>query len=290
MTIECVPNFSEGRDRAVIAAIERSVRNVPGALLLDSTSDIDHNRTVLTFAGEPQPVAEAAFASVAEAVARIDLTNHQGVHPRLGAADVVPFVPVEDATLDDCVALAHRTGEQIWSELHVPVYFYEAAARRPECARLESVRKRAKAGLTPDIGDDPHPTAGCCVVGAREFLIAWNIILEIGDLHAAQTIAAEIRESGGGLPAVKALGFALPSRGKVQVSINLTDYRRTPLHVVYNEVVARGRARNIRIEGSELIGMIPEAALLASESHDLRWLNMRPELILENRLRTARRK
>jgi glutamate formiminotransferase len=290
LTVECVSNFSEGRDRAVIAAIERAINDVPGALLLDSTSDVDHNRTVLTFAGAPPAIAEAALASVAEAVARIDLTKHQGVHPRLGAADVVPFVPVEDATLDDCIALAHQTGEQIWNELHVPVYFYEAAARRSECARLENVRKRARAGLRPDIGDSPHPTAGCCVVGARAFLVAWNIILETDDLHAAQTIAAEIRESGGGLPAVKALGFALPSRGKVQVSINLTDYRRTPLHVIFDEVAARSRERDIRVEGSELIGMIPEAALSATAGHDLRWLNMRPELILENRLRMKRGK
>jgi glutamate formiminotransferase len=288
--IECVPNFSEGRDRTVIAAIERAVRSVPGALFLDSASDVDHNRTVLTFAGEPPAVAEAALASVAQAVARIDLTRHQGVHPRLGVADVVPFVPVEDATLDDCVSLAHQTGEQIWDELQVPVYFYEAAARRHECARLENVRKRARAGLRPDIGDAPHPTSGCCVVGARTFLVAWNIILETTDLHAAQAIATEIRESGGGLPAVKALGLALPSRGKVQVSINLTDYQLTPLHLVFNEVAARCRERDIRVEGSELIGMIPEAALSATAGHDLRWLNMRPGLILENRLRTERGK
>jgi glutamate formiminotransferase len=290
LTVECVPNFSEGRDRAVITAIERAVRDVPGALLLDSTSDVDHNRTVLTFAGEPPAVAEAALASVAEAVARIDLTKHHGVHPRLGAADVVPFVPLDDATLDDCIALAHRTGEKIWNELHVPVYFYEAAARRPECARLENVRKRARAGLSPDIGDSPHPTAGCCVVGARSFLVAWNIILETDDLSAARAMAAEIRESGGGLPAVKALGLALPSRGKVQVSINLTDYLRTPLHLVFDEVARRCREHNIRVEGCELIGMIPEAALDATAGPDLPWLNMRPELVLENRLRMEREK
>lgn len=290
MTVECVPNFSEGRERATIAAIERAVKRVPGALLLDSTSDVDHNRTVLTFAGEPNPVAAAARAAVAEAVARIDLTKHQGVHPRLGAADVVPFVPVEHATLADCIALAHQTGEALWNELRVPVYFYEAAARRPECARLEYVRKAARAGSSPDIGDAPHPTAGCCVVGARGFLVAWNIILETEDLAAARAIAGEIRESGGGLPAVKALGLALPSRGKVQVSINLTDYRRTPLHVVFKEVAARCRERNIRVEGSELIGMIPETALYATVGHELRWLNMRPELVLEGRLRMERNK
>ena len=290
MIVECVPNFSEGRDRAVIDAIGRAVRRIPGALLLDSTSDIDHNRTVLTFAGEPEAVGEAALDVVAQAVARINLTSHEGVHPRLGAADVVPFVPVGSATLADCVALAHKTGEEIWNDLRVPVYFYEAAARRPECARLENVRKGARVGLAPDLGNHPHPTAGCCVVGARGLLVAWNIILETGDLTAARAIAGEIRESGGGLPAVKALGLALPSRGTVQVSINLTDFRRTPLHVVFDAVVSRCRERSIRVEGSELIGMIPEAALYATAGHDLRWLNMRPELVLEGRLRMERNK
>lgn len=290
MTIECVPNFSEGRDRAVVKAIEQSVRRVPGTLLLDSTSDVDHNRTVLTFAGEPEAVAEAALAAVAEAVARIDLTGHTGVHPRLGAADVVPFVPVEGVALSDCAALACETGERIWGELRVPVYLYEAAARRPECERLENVRRKAMAGLTPDIGDTLHPTAGCCVVGARGFLIAWNIILDTDDIGAARLIASEVRESSGGLPAVKALGLALPSRRKVQVSINLTDFRRTPLHVVFDAVVSRARERRIRVEGSELIGMIPQAALYGTAGHDLRWLNMSPELVLEARLRIERNK
>lgn len=283
MIIECVPNFSEGRDRAVIGALEQSVRNVPGALLLDSTSDVDHNRTVLTFAGEAAPVAEAAFSSVAAAVAGIDLVKHEGVHPRVGAADVVPFVPVENAALQDCVAIAWDTGERIWRELRVPVFLYEAAARRPECARLENIRRRADTDLKPDIGDLRHPTAGYCVVGAREFLVAWNIVLESDDLAAARAIAAEIRESSGGLPAVKALGLALPSQGRVQVSINLTDFRKTSLEVVFGAVMQRCARRGIRVAGSELIGMIPQAALPAG-SH-LQWLNMRPELVLENRLR-----
>ena len=289
MTIECVPNFSEGRDRGVVAAIQQAVRNVPGVLLLDSTSDIDHNRTVLTFAGEPKAVADAALAAVAEAANRIDLTKHQGVHPRLGAADVVPFVPIEAATLDDCAAVAQQTGERIWNELRIPVYLYEAAARRPECARLEDVRKGAAAGvLAPDLGDARHATAGYCVVGARRYLVAWNVILDSDDLGAARVIAGEIRESGGGLPAVKALGLPLASRSQVQVSINLTDFRRTPLHVVFDAVAMRARERGIRILGSELIGMIPQAALLATAGHDMRWLNLRPELVLEARLRMER--
>jgi glutamate formiminotransferase len=262
---------------------------VRGAILLDSTSDVDHNRTVLTFAGAPKPVAEAAVAAVAEAAARIDLRKHQGVHPRLGAADVVPFVPVEAATLEECAALARETGERIWNELRVPVYLYEAAAQRPECARLENIRRAALLNLTPDIGDRPHPTAGCCVVGARGYLVAWNIILDSDDLTSARAIAREIRESGGGLPAVKALGLALPSRGQVQISINLTDFHRTPLHVVFDEVARRCRELSIRIEGSELIGMIPQSALYGTAGHDLRWLNMRPDLVLEGRLRMERR-
>ena len=224
------------------------------------------------------------------AVALIDLTRHAGVHPRLGAADVVPFVPLEGITLDDCAAIAHDTGERIWRDLRVPVYLYEAAARRQECVRLEDVRKKALAGLPPDIGDTLHPTAGCCVVGARGFLIAWNIILDTPDIAVARLIAREIRESSGGLPAVKALGLALPSRSRVQVSINLTDFRRTPLHVVFDAVVSRARKRGIPVDGSELIGMIPHAALYAPAGHDMQWLNMRPELVLEPRLRMERAK
>jgi glutamate formiminotransferase/glutamate formiminotransferase/formiminotetrahydrofolate cyclodeaminase len=293
MTIECVPNFSEGRDRATIAALEKAVRDVPGALLLNSTSDVDHNRTVLTFAGEPAAVAEAAFAAVAQAVARIDLAKHSGVHPRLGAADVVPFVPMEGATLEDCATLAHAAGQRIWSDLGVPVYFYEAAALRPECSRLENVRKAAaESSVTqfpPDIGEGRHPTAGYCTLGARGFLVAWNVLFESDDLATARAIARAIRESGGGLPAVKAIGLPLPSRGRVQVSINLVDFRRTPLHVVFDAVAALCREQDIRIEGSELIGMIPQAALYASAGHDLRWLNMRPQSVLESSLRMARR-
>lgn len=279
MIVECVPNFSEGRDRSVIAALERAA----GSALLDSSSDIDHNRTVLTLAGDASAVGASAFAAVAEAVAKIDLTKHAGVHPRLGAADVVPFVPIEEATIEDCANIAHATGERIWNELRVPVYFYEAAAKRPECARLENIRRNALAGLVPDLGEGSHPTAGVCVVGAREFLIAWNVILKSDDLAAARAIAAKIRESSDGLPAVKALGLTLPSRGKVQVSINLTNFHRTPLHTVFDAVARESQKHGIPVEGSELIGMIPQAALTQSQGHDLHWLNLREDLILENR-------
>jgi len=287
LTVECVPNFSEGRDPVIVASIARAVSAAPGALLLDTTSDQDHNRSVITFAGEPGAVADAAVAAVRVAVEKIDLSRHAGVHPRLGAADVIPFVPMEGVTLDECAGIARDVGARIWSELRVPVYLYAAAARRPECKRLENVRKLAPAGLAPDIGKGRHPTAGVAVVGARKFLIAWNINLRTTDVAAAREIARSIRESSGGFPALKAIGLPLASRGQTQVSINLVDFERTPLYAVFAAVKRLCDEKGIEIAGSELIGMIPEAALSGSRGHDLQWENMRPELILENRLREA---
>lgn len=287
MIVECVPNFSEGRDPLIVCGIARAVAETPHVRLLDRTSDPDHNRSVLTFAGTPEGVANAAFQAVRVAAATIDLTRHAGVHPRLGAADVVPFVPVDAIGLHDCAVIAREVGRRIATELGVPVYLYESAALRPECARLENVRKLAPLGLLPDFGLRPHPTAGVCVVGARRFLIAWNINLRSTDLAAAQAIARSIRESSGGLKAVKALGLRLESKSEVQVSINLVDFQTTPLHHVFAAVAAECARRGIEIEGSELIGMIPAAALEAARGHDLRWLNLRPELVLENVLRRA---
>jgi len=285
LIVESVPNFSEGRDPLIVASIARAVSAAPGVTLLDTTSDQDHNRSVLTFAGAPRAVADAAFLGVREAVAKIDLSRHAGVHPRLGAADVIPLVPVEGTTIEDCATLARTLAARIWEELGVPVYLYEAAALRPECRRLENVRKLAPAGLAPDFGTGRHPTAGASVVGARKFLIAWNINLRTTDLAAAREIARSIRESSGGLPAVKSIGLPLESRGQVQVSINLVDFERTPLYEVFDAVKSKCDARGIEIAGSELIGMIPGAALRSSHGHDLQWENMRPELVLENRLR-----
>ncbi len=285
LIVECVPNFSEGRDPLIVNAIARAIDEMPRVRLLDKTSDPDHNRSVLTFAGDPGPVANAAFEAVRVAAATIDLSRHAGVHPRIGSADVVPFVPVHGVSLRDCVSIARRVARRIWEELGIPVYLYEAAALRPECARLENVRRLAREGFSPDFGHGRHARAGACVVGARKFLIAWNINLRSTDLAAARGIAREIRESSGGLPAVKALGLALESRGEVQVSMNLVDFERTPLHVVFEAVAERCRARGIEISGSELIGMIPAAALEASRGCDLHWLNLRPELVLENCLR-----
>ncbi len=287
MIVECVPNFSEGRDPVIVASIARAVSAMPGALLLDTTSDQDHNRSVLTFAGSPQAVMDAAVAAVHAAVEKIDLTRHAGVHPRLGVADVIPFVPVNGVTLEECAAFAREAGARIWDELRVPVYLYEAAARRDECRRLENVRKHAPHGLMPDIGEGRHPTAGVSVVGARKFLIAWNINLRTTDVAAARAIARSIRESSGGFPAVKSIGLPLESRGQAQVSINLVDFERTPLYVVFDAVKRLCDERGIEIAGSELIGMIPAAALESSRGRDLQWENLRPELVLENRLKDA---
>jgi glutamate formiminotransferase len=287
LIIECVPNFSEGRDPLIVSAIAQAVASAPGALLLDKTSDPDHNRSVLTFAGTPEAVMEAAVAAVRAAVEKIDMSRHAGVHPRIGAADVIPFVPVNRVTLADCAGLAREAGARIWEELRVPVYLYEAAALRPECKRLENVRKLAPAGLAPDLGQGRHPTAGASVVGARKFLVAWNINLRTLDLTVAKAIARSVRESSGGLPAVKSIGLPLASREQVQVSINLVDFEQTPLYKVFDTVKHFCDERRIEIAGSELIGMIPEAALESSRGHDLQWENLRPELILENRLRAA---
>lgn len=280
--VECVPNFSEGRDTRAVDGIVRAI-GVAGGTLLDRTADADHNRCVITFAGSLETIAEAAFAAVAEAVARIDLTRHMGVHPRIGAADVVPFVPVTGVTLDDCVLIAQHVGERIWRELRVPVFLYEAAARSPGRVRLESVRLGA-GHMLPDFGEKPHPTAGMTIVGARKFLIAWNINLATSRLDAARQIARKIRFSSGGLPCVKALGLPLASRNQVQVSMNLTDFEQTPLHIVFQAVAAEALALGVEIAGSELIGLIPEKALQLSAGYDLRWENFHPGMILENRL------
>ncbi|HKD04496.1 MAG TPA: glutamate formimidoyltransferase [Bryobacteraceae bacterium] len=284
MIVECVPNFSEGRDPVIVERIANAVTRA-GAVLLDKTTDPDHNRSVLTFVGSTKSILDAAFETVRAAVELIDITRHSGVHPRLGAADVVPFVPIEGITLNQCAEVAGQLANRLWSELRLPAYLYEAAAHRPECRRLENVRRLAPSGLKPDVGEGCHPTAGVCVVGARKFLIAWNVILLSSNLAAAKAIAREIRESSGGLPAVKALGLPLPSRDRVQVSMNLVDFEITPLHIAFDAVADSCRRLGIEIEGSELIGMIPAAALEASRGHDLCWLNFRPELIVENRLR-----
>jgi glutamate formiminotransferase len=281
--VECVPNFSEGRDGAVVEAIAHAVRNVPGAALLDSTMDADHNRSVLTFAGPPQSVEEAALAAASSAVARIDLRAHRGVHPRIGAVDVLPFVPLDGSSMEECAALAVRAAERIWEILRVPAFLYEAAALQLEHRNLAEVRRAAHApGAWPDIGGPaPHPTAGFVAVGARPFLIAFNVNLDANDLDAAKRIARAVRESSGGLPAVKALGLALGSRGIAQVSMNLVNFEVTPIHTAFEAVCAEAARCGVRIGGTEFIGLLPRRAFEMSAG---RVPGLEPSLILEDRI------
>jgi len=283
---------------AKVDAIASAVAAVPGVLLLDRASDADHNRSVLTFAGPPEAVAAAAFRAVEQAVKVIDLTAHRGVHPRIGAADVVPFVPVEGVTLADCAALAERFATEVWQQLRVPVYLYEAAARRPERTRLENIRRgQFEALLTemgviaerdPDIGDPVcHPTAGAVVTGARKFLIAYNINLATSDLAVAKAIARKIRFSSGGFPHVKAMGVMLASRNLAQVSMNLTDFEQTPLHIVYEAVRGEAERYGVSIAGSEIIGLIPRPAIERAAEYFLRLENFRPGVVLEERITEA---
>ena len=296
--VECVPNFSEGRDASKIDAIVECILAVPEVALLDRESDADHNRSVLTFVGPPAAVAEAALRSAAKAVSLIDLTKHQGAHPRIGAVDVVPFIPIEGVTLEECVRLAERVGSEIWSRLRVPVYFYEAAARRPERVNLENIRRGQFEALVkemgvvaeraPDLGDAVcHPTAGAVVVGARKFLIAYNVNLGTPDVSIAKRIAKTIRFSSGGFRFVKSMGVTLASRNLAQVSINLTDFEQTPMHLVYETVRREAERYGVPVVGSEIVGLIPRKAIEMAADYFLRYENFRPELVLENRIAEA---
>ncbi|MDZ4797491.1 MAG: glutamate formimidoyltransferase [Bryobacteraceae bacterium] len=296
--IECVANFSEGRDAAVVEEIARAIERQAGARVLHLTLDADHHRSVITFAGTPEAVLPAAVRAVAAALARIDLTRHTGVHPRLGAADVVPLVPLENITLEECVGLAHKLGDEIWRGLGIPVYFYEAAALRPDRRLLENVRRGQFEGVRdlvsadesrrPDLGGPHlHPTAGAVIVGARKFLIAWNVNLDSADLAAAKAIARFIRASTGGLPHVKALGLALESRGQVQVSMNLTDIEVTPMHLVFDRIRTKAREMGIAIAGTEIIGLLPRAVLEQAAAAYFQFENFRPEAVLERRVESV---
>jgi glutamate formiminotransferase len=266
--IECVPNFSEGRNPAVVEAIVAAMA-VEGVSLLDYSRDADHNRSVVTIAGSPAAVVEAAVRGAGRAAELIDLTSQQGVHPRIGAADVIPFVPVRDISLEQCVLLARQAGAEIWHRYGVPVYFYEAAAARPDRALLEEVRRGQFEGLRdavrrevarrPDVGGpDLHPTAGASAVGARRFLIAWNLYLNTGDVATARSIAREIRASGGGLTGVKAMGVL--AHGEAQISMNITDFQKTPVCQVYAAVEEKAAKFGTKVVRGELIGLIPEEA------------------------------
>jgi len=296
--VECVPNFSEGRDGAKIEAIEQAILSVPDVVLLDRESDADHNRSVLTFVGPPEAVAAAAFRAVEKAAAIIDLTKHEGAHPRIGAADVVPFIPIEGVTVEECVRLSERVGREIWEKLRVPVYLYEAAARRPERTNLENIRRGQFEALLqemgtvperdPDIGEPVcHPTAGAVVTGARKFLIAYNVNLGTPDVSIAKKIAKTIRFSSGGFRFVKSMGVMLGSRNLAQVSINLTDFEQTPLHLVYETVRREAERYGVPVVGSEIVGLIPRKAIEMSAEYFVRFENFRPELVLENRIEQA---
>ncbi|MGH9664551.1 MAG: glutamate formimidoyltransferase [Bryobacteraceae bacterium] len=283
--VECVPNFSEGRDGSKVDAIVLAIARTADVVVLGREMDPDHNRAVVTFAGPPEAVAEAALAAIAQAVQSIDLRRHSGVHPRIGAADVLPFVPISGISMEECAALAHRVGEEIWRRLRVPVFFYEAAARSPERRRLENIRRNNAVGLTPDIGGPGlHPTAGAVAVGARKFLIAFNINLNTADVRVAREIARAVRESSGGLPCVKAMGVALASRNLAQVSMNLTDFERTPLPVAFEAVRAEAARRGVSIAGSELIGLLPRKALAGTTAAALQCGNLTSASLLENQL------
>src|SRR5438067_2927919 len=271
--VECVPNFSEGRDSATLDALRAAIASVLGVRLLDVQADPSHNRSVFTLVARPDAAAEAAFRAMRGATERIDLTRHSGEHPRMGATDVVPFVPVRDVTMDECVAVARRLAERAATELGIPIYLYARAATRPERERLPDIRKGEFEGLRDRIGQDPaadpdfgpkriHPTAGATAIGARPFLVAFNIYLDTGDVRVAKEIAQQIRTSSGGLAAVQAAGFAVD--GHAQVSMNLLDIDTTSPATVFAAVESRARARGIEIQKSEVVGLVPERAILAA--------------------------
>lgn len=294
--VECVPNVSEGRRREVIDELIEAISGVTGVTLLDTEMDADHNRSVLTFAGEPEPVVEAAVRVVALAAERIDLTKHQGEHPRMGATDVVPFVPVEGVTLEDCAELARQAGKRIGEELGIPVFLYEAAASRPDRTSLADVRRGQFEGLRDLIGKDPdrspdfgpnqiHATAGATAVGARRFLVAFNANLNTGDVRVAKAIAAAIRERSGGLTNVRALGFSIEGGRRAQVSMNLVNVEATPIHRVLTLIRDEAARRGASISGCEVVGLVPEFAMLDAAEHSMQLENFRRDQVLELRLK-----
>ncbi len=293
--VECVPNFSEGRDPAVVEAIIRALLAGPDVYLLDKEMDADHNRSVITMVGTQESVGKAALRAIGEAAELIDLNHHQGAHPRLGATDVVPFVPIAGVTLDDCVRIAEWVAEEAWRLFKIPTYLYEAAARRPERKNLENIRRGQFEGVREEVRTNPdrrpdfgeaalHPTAGATVVGARKFLIAYNINLGTPAVALAQAIAKKIRASSGGFPCVKAMGVELKARNLAQVSINLTDFETTSLGTVFDAVKQEAAAQGVEVAGSEIVGLVPRRALVDAAVHYLEVENFRPALIVENRL------
>ncbi|MFB0534334.1 MAG: glutamate formimidoyltransferase [Anaerolineae bacterium] len=290
--IECVPNFSEGRRREIIDQIVGALASVAGVRVLDVQSDVDHNRSVVTMVGEPEAVEEAAFRGIERAAQLIDMDQHQGEHPRMGATDVVPFVPIAGVTMADCVEIARRLGERVGRELSIPVYLYEEAASRPERRNLADVRRGEYEGLKAEIETDPHRApdfgparmgkAGATAIGARPPLIAFNAYLNTGDVAIAKAIARAVRHSSGGLRYVKALGLLV--EGRAQVSMNLTNYRQTPIHRVVEMIRREAAHYGVAIVSSEVVGLMPNEALVDAARFYLQLDGFSPEQILENRL------
>ncbi len=293
--IECVPNFSEGRRTEVIAAIVAAIAAVPDVLVLDVEADADHNRAVVTFVGPPTVMVAAAFAAIATAQRHINLDHHQGVHPRLGAADVVPFIPLRDTTMAECVALAQQLGARVGAELGIPVYLYEEAATRPERRNLADIRRGEYEGLKqslgydhlrqPDFGPTTIGPAGATVIGARQPLIAYNVYLSTGDVEIAKQVAKAVRHSNGGLRFCKALGLLVD--GRAQVSINLTNFRATPLQRVFELIRAEAARYGVLAAESEIVGLVPEDALLDVAQHYLQLNRFKRTQVLERRLAEA---
>ncbi len=294
--VECVPNFSEGRKQETIAELERALEAIPTACVLDRHIDPDHNRSVITFVAAPEKIVAAAVAVVRRAAELIDMRKHQGEHPRLGATDVLPFVPIRGVLVDDCIKLAHQAGERIANEIGIPVFFYERAALKPERVNLEDVRRGALELLREQIADEParapdvgplmvHETAGAIAVGARPFLIAFNVNLKTSDVMVAKQIARTVRASRGGLPFVKALGFTLSTRGLVQVSMNLVNYEVTGMTAAYEAVRDQANQLGVEIESAELVGLVPEDALDREAEYFGRLENFSEDKILERRLK-----
>lgn len=292
--VECVPNFSEGCDATKVDSIAQAM-NMDGVYILDCQMDPDHNRSVITLAGEPLAVQESAIRGVGKAAELIDLTRHRGGHPRMGATDVVPFIPIDGLTMENCAEMARHVGAQIWKRYQIPVYLYEAAAASPARQNLADVRRGQFEGIRDEIATNParkpdfgnccvHPTAGITAVGARKFLIAYNIFLNTSDIEIAKQVAKAVRFSSGGLPFVKASGFLVA--GKAQVSMNLTDFEATPIYLVFEKVEQEVAKRGAAIQSSEIIGLIPRKALHGAPARFSASMDFAPQ-ILENRLALA---
>lgn len=293
--IECVPNFSEGRDQEKIQAIAEAARGREKVKVLDVEWDKDHHRSLVTLVGEPKAVFGAVWAMIVKATELIKMEKHQGEHPRIGAVDVVPFIPVANVSMAESVELARKLGKRVGEELKIPVYLYEAAATRSDRVNLANVRKGDYEGLKKEIVTNPerkpdfgpsqmHPTAGAMVVGARKFLIAYNVNLDTNNLEIAKEIAKLIREKDGGFPAVKALGFAIKDKGFVQVSINLCDFEQTNVDKVFRKIKEEAEKRGVRVLGSEIYGMVPRAALKGIDLKELQLFDFKKDQILEENL------